>query len=283
MKNTKKENNTKWESITTGIDYLDSLISGSGVPTGHAILIEKEAGTQSGILSLFFIAKNLEAGKKAAYFVTDKDPEFLLKRCEQDFRLSVKGHLGHNLPDKFALIDGFYGGHLRGETIPRNGVYAIQDLRSVEEVHDVFREVMLNWEEHYSTEVYHGSLETKAVWVYDSVSTLIHYGGDNALTLIGHQMAAQKKHMYTGYFVVEKKSLPENVIHMLELWADGIIRFSVDRENVENGEPKRFIEIIKMRWRNHYRGKVWYNVGQNGIVIIEDADSAKWIENNSKT
>lgn len=278
IKNTTKH---QWEVITTGNDDLDKLISGNGIPTGHAILIEKEAGTQSGILSLFFIAKNLESNKKAAYFITDKDPEFLLKRCEEDFNLIIEKHLGSE-GKNFALIDGFYGGHLRGETKPRNEVYAIQDLRSVEEIHDVFREVMLNWGD-YSTAVYSGSLETKAVWVYDSVSTLIHYGGSNAVTLIGHQMAAQKKHMYTGYFVVEKKSLPENVMHMLELWADGIIRFSIDRESSENGEPNRFIEIIKMRWRNHYRGKVWYNVDQNGIVIIKDADIEKWIENNSKT
>lgn len=279
--NKAKTTNKEWATVTTGNTDLDSLIFGNGIPIGHAILIEKEAGTQSGILSLFFLAKNLGKNIKTAYFTTDKEPDFLLKRCEEDFNLSIQKHLGAENKN-FALIDGFYGGHLRGETIPKDEVYAIKDLRSVEEIHDVLREVMLSWG-HYSKETYVDLKTVKAVWVYDSISTLIHYGGKNALTLIGHQMAAQKKHMYTGYFIVEKKSLPENVIHMLELWADGIIRFSIDRETAENGEPKRFIEIVKMRWRNHYRGKVWYNVTQDGIVIKKDTDTENWINSNSQS
>jgi len=266
--------------VSSGIKELDELLGG-GFPTGHAILLEKDSGSGGGLFSIYFLWNALKEGKYACYFVTDKDPKLIEYRAK-----SIGTPLGEYMvgnPPKFVFIDGFHGGHLRAET-KKEYPYTIEDLRDVPHIHDVFREVMMGWG-HESAEIPADKeiWDTRAVWSYDSISTLIYYGGTEALSLVAHQMAAQKKHEYTGLFVVENDSLPERVMRLLELWADGIItlttekmtRFSegvVDREILNppptDTETKNFLEIKKLRWfDNYYRGKVEYSYKEGKINI----------------
>lgn len=252
-------------NVSSGIEGLDRLLDG-GFPTGHAILLEKDPGCRGGLFSLYFLWKALENGKYACYFVTDKDPNLIKYRTKR-IGISLEGHMAGNSP-KFAFIDGFHGGHLRAET-KDEGPYTIKDLRDVPHIHDVFREVMMGWEgwEHESLEIPSGkeSWETKAVWSYDSISTLIYYGGTEALSLVAHQMAAQKKHEYTGLFVVENDSLPKRVMRLLELWADGVITLTAENEG---GKIKNFLEIKKLRWvDNYHSGKFEYSYKKGKINI----------------
>lgn len=275
---------TNWTRITTGNKELDKYITAPseggaeiGVPASYAILIEKEAGTKAGLLSLFFLMKNIKEGRKAAFLTTDKDPCWIYDRLQRYFGYSeLHEKLGREKEKAFAIIDGFRGGHLRAETEPYKKCFPINDLRNIQEVHDVLREVMISWG-HYEESVPrpHTLTECKGVWVYDSITTLIHYGGEEALSFIAHQMAAQKKHSYTSLFIVERNSLPPEHIAKLRIWADGYIRLWKDNGH---SPPKRFLQINEMRWWNHYGGKIGYDIGDEGLKIEESTEMTEWLE-----
>lgn len=271
-----------WMRITIGNEILDKYITAPhegrgeiGVPAGYAILVEKEAGTKAGLLSLFFVLKNLDKKRKAAYLTTDKDPYWLIDRMQEYFDYKeLHKKLGRK--NEFAIIDGFRGGHLRAETKIYDEVFPINDLRNIQEVHDVLREVMVSWG-HYKESVYHPDTLNlcEGVWVYDSITTLIHYGGEEALSFVAHQMAAQKKHSYTSLFIVEHDSLPPEHLAKLKIWSDGFIKmWKEDKGSLS----KRFLQIIEMRWWDHYDGKIEYKVGDKGIEIIETDPMKNWLK-----
>lgn len=218
---------------------------------------------EGGVFSIRFLWEALKNGKYACYFVTDKDPKLIEYRTKS-IGISLGEYMAENRP-KFVFIDGFHGGHLRAET-EEEYKYTIMDLRDVPHIHDVFREVMMGWEhESEKIPVEEETWDTKAVWSYDSVSTLIYYGGTEALSLVVHQMAAQKKHEYTGLFVVENDSLPKRVMRLLELWADGVITLTTENKG---GKIKNFLEIKKLRWFDNYRrGKFEYSYKEGKINI----------------
>lgn len=252
----------KIERVSSGIKELDELLGG-GYPTGHAILLEKVPGSGGGLFSIYFLCKALNNGIRACYFVTDKDPKLIECRVAA-LGFQLERYMIKEDP-KFVFIDGFHGGHLRAET-ESECTYTINDLRDVPHVHDVFREVMMAWK-HESKRIPVGKeiWETRAVWSYDSVSTMIYYGGTEALSLIAHQMAAQKKHEYTGLFVVDKDTLPQRVMRLLELWADGIITLTTEDEG---RGVKNFLQIKKLRWFDYQHGKFGYSY-EGGKIKIE--------------
>lgn len=277
----KKWNN--WKRITSGDNVLDEYITaisdgdekkGIGIPAGYAILVEKEAGTKAGLFSLFFVKENLEEKINAAYLTTDKDPCWIIDRLEEYFNHNISKRLGRGC--EFAIIDGFWGGHLRAETKVNEKTFPINDLRNIAEVHDVLREVMLSWN-HYEEMLQHPAEfeNCKGVWVYDTVTTLIHYGGEEALSFIAHQMAAQKKHSYTSLFIIERDSLPQEHVAKLRIWADGFIKFW--KEDTAS-QSKRFLQIVEMRWWDHYDGKIEYDICDDGLNIKETEDMKKWLK-----
>ncbi|MDI6811144.1 MAG: ATPase domain-containing protein [archaeon] len=273
----------KWERITSGNKELDKYItapseggSDKGIPAGYAILVEKAVGTKAGLFSLFFIIENLRKQRKAAYLTTDKDPYWIIDRIEDYFGENISRFLGRDPDKNFAIIDGFRGGHLRAETKIIKDVFPINDLRNIQEVHDVLREVMLTWGHYVETVPRPRELDKcNGIWVYDSVTTLIHYGGEEALSFIAHQMAAQKKHSYTSLFIIERNSLPLEYVAKLRIWADGFIKLWKDDEC---SPSKRFLQVVEMRWWNHYDGQIEYFISDEGLKIKETQEMKAWLK-----
>lgn len=224
--------------LKSGIKSIDDEL-GSGIPPNAAVLIEYDEVEIAREICFSFIRENLTTAKDlyCGYFITDLSPyEIYIQMQNQIPRLN-------DIKERISFIDGHYGGLLLREALEKHEeeepeTLKINDLRNVLEVHDVFREVMMKWG--HDSEEHQPSGPTKAIWVYDSLHTLLHFAGQEGATFIGHQMTAQKKHPYMGYFLVRKDTISPNLLAILEEWADLVWCLS----RIKNGE--RIFEIKRV-------------------------------------
>lgn len=84
------------ERIPTGIERLDSMISGGGYYRGSSILVSGTAGTGKSSLGASFVSASCKRGEKAIYFSFEEAPQQIIRNMNS-IGIDLKSHVDEGL------------------------------------------------------------------------------------------------------------------------------------------------------------------------------------------
>ncbi|MBL7050886.1 DUF2075 domain-containing protein [Candidatus Woesearchaeota archaeon] len=227
------------ERIVSGINGFDELIGG-GFKKGSNVLVEGGPGTGKTIFGIQFLMKAIEDGKSAVYFSFEENKEDLYEDMKlfgwdlEKLESEKKFFYIHYTPEQITGILSEGGGTL--DSFMRQ----INPTRLV--IDSITAFTLL------------GSDELKKRENVLALFDLIDKWNCTTIFTFQHASEGEEEHKTASF---------------MEFEVDGIILLYYARKGILGEGRERKIEVLKMRGTDHARGAVTFDVGENGIVIVE--------------
>ncbi|OYT60253.1 KaiC domain-containing protein [Euryarchaeota archaeon ex4484_178] len=225
------------ERLRTGISGLDEMLGG-GIPKGHSIAVIGSFGTGKSTFAMQFIWEGLINGEKCIFMSLEEDEESLLESAKA-FGWDFSKYINNNL--------------LLLKLDPEDAKSSVERLEG--DIPELIKEF--------------GASRV----AIDSISliTMMYRDLDEKRRIVFKLSKSIKESGATAILTAEVD--PRNP----EVSRDGIVEYVVDGVILlsflqENNRLKLALRILKMRRTAHSREVKLYEIGENGINVLAEAD-----------
>ncbi len=226
------------ERVKTGVGGLDDMLNG-GIPKGHSIAVIGAFGTGKSTLAMQFIWEGLKNGERCIFLSLEEDEESILESAGSfgwDFSTHVEN-----------------GNLLIIKLEPEDAKSSVERLEG--DIPELIR------------------TRRASRIVVDSISliTMMYESMDEKRKIVFKLSKSIKESGATALFTTEVD--PTNPL----VSRDGIVEYVVDGVILlsfleESHRLKLTIRILKMRRTQHSREVKEYEIGDNGITVLSEAD-----------
>jgi circadian clock protein KaiC len=244
----------------TGIQGLDKALNG-GFPEGNLVLLSGGAGTGKSTMAMQYVVNGATLfGEKGLYISTEQNEEELQKAASQ---------FGWNLVDleNKNLIRIVYFKVL-GED---HFIQRIEELVGTFKPKRIVVDSLTTLTDSMMMSELQKDVGVSLIKIADTVSPIQRT--EQIMTKIILYNLVNKLKEYTATVLLTSE-LPEGSLH---LSADGVTEFVTDGVILLSylgvgGAESRTIQVRKMRYTNHEKAHLFYEIGEGGISVVEQKE-----------
>jgi len=222
-----------------GIKEIDTMLTG-GLPKGNVVGISGPPGVGKSIFALHFILQGAREGKKGVYIS--------LEEPRRNLDNMIKG---------FSFADEFYKLEEKGLIVVRCFNYSDYEKVNMDLLEKVQEDKKIERVVIDSFNCFFDSLDTGSI---PELNT-------NVRKLINSSFSYIRKDNLNVLLVLEKhENSIINLDYNIPYLVDGLIKL----DYLDLGVIERRVFIPKMRWTNQYKESKGYEIGKDGIYMIEE-------------